>query len=94
MARPGRRRRHTQRRTYPSVSKALETVAILLLTDADDEEEELMALAVAHLALQARKHAGAGKFGPRGAYLRQKSKDFFQLLMHGFSDRWFKAWLR
>ena len=63
-------------------------------SDADNDKEELVALAVAHLALQARKQVGAGNFDPRGAYLRHKSKDFFCLLMHGLSDQWFKAWLR
>ena len=75
----------------------LRLLAVLLLTDADDDDEETDALAFAQLVLAMKKQSffrGGGRYGMRGEYREPKSKDFFDLLMYQFSERWFKAWLR
>ena len=84
------------RRQEPSLSfaKALEAVAILLLADANDDDEEIMAMAIGGLACAARREERCGRWGHRGSYVREKSKDFFNVMLYGFSERWFKAWLR
>ena len=74
-----------------------ELLAVLLLTDADDDDDETDALAFAQLVLAMKKQSflsGGGRYGMRGEYREPKSKDFFDLLMYQFSERWFKAWLR
>ena len=75
----------------------LQLLAVFLLTDADDDEEESDALAFAQLVIALKQQTlvgGGGRYGVRGAYKEPKSKDFFDLLLYQFSERWFKAWLR
>jgi hypothetical protein len=75
---------------------SLLALAILLISNADDEDEHTTGLAVAHLAMAHMKEQSmlSAKYGPRGPYDRVKSEDFFHLLLNGFMDRQFKNWLR
>lgn len=68
--------------------------AILLLADAQDDAERFTALAIARLALREREKGRSGKYGLRGPYNQVKSEDFFEIILHHSSTRWFKSWLR
>jgi len=75
----------------------LEALAVLMLADAEDDEELLVALTVAQIVaddMRMLRVIGGGRYGPRGFYDRQKSKDIFDLLLYNYTDRWFKTWLR
>jgi hypothetical protein len=92
------RRRHAdrQKKRKEKGIPTLDIMAILMLADADDDEEEVVALTFLKLALddkRERERHGT-RYGRRGLYNRQKSKDFFDLMLYQYSDRWFKAWLR
>lgn len=95
-----RRRSHAQsaRKAALKAANDFEALAILLLSEAEDEEDELNALLVGHLAFKmtcdARRMPENGRFGIRGPYNRDKATDFFDLLLGRFTDREFKAWLR
>lgn len=67
------------------------SLGILLLIQAQTDDERLVALAALESSLGASYSA---KFGPRGPYDRLQSKDFFDLLMDDFPDRSFRTWLR
>ena len=69
----------------------LKIAAMLLLADAQDPDEELVALAALKLAKQERQ---SNKFGHRGPYDRSKSTDFLHLIIYEYSSRWFEAWMR
>jgi len=68
-----------------------------MLADAETDEEEDAALLFVCLILEENRrllsHSG-GRYGRGGAYNRKKSKDFFDLLLYSFSERWFKSWMR
>lgn len=78
--------------------EALETLALALGADAEDEQEELVAATVALLALeeatQLKRDTRSKKRGPRGPYTQKRSEDFFRILLEESSERWFKAWFR
>jgi len=98
------RSRLTQRRqdrlknkeTTVECPTALEILGIIMLADAEDDDEELVALLFLRLAFteQRDRKARSGKYGRRGPYKSRKSKDFFDLMLNDFSDRWFKSWFR
>lgn len=97
MRRKKRRSASEQYKDRKSALPDLEALAILLLADAQTDYEELVALSVAQIVMQEAhdlKGMNGGRYGTRGSYDRKKSKDFFNLLMYEFSDRWFKAWMR
>ena len=79
--------------------EVLEDLALLMLLDAQDPDEELCAVAVAGLAIDEAERIEAyaersGKYGPREPYNRPKSNDFFELLLYQFPERHFRTWLR
>ncbi|KAJ4469113.1 hypothetical protein C8J55DRAFT_492271 [Lentinula edodes] len=86
------------RRSLEHLARAaadLETLAILLLSDANNSEEELVALAILKIALSKDKDAQcSSRYGSGGSYSWKKCKEFFDLLLHSFPVCWFKAWLR
>jgi hypothetical protein len=91
------RTRIQQQVKKPSTYKVLIAFGLLLLADAPDEdgeEEEMLAVIVLKAALQERRHTHSRKYGTRGPYVQQKCPEFFQLLLHGASDRLFKAFFR
>lgn len=59
------------------------SLGILLLSQAETNEEKLVALAALEGSLGASYSA---RFGPRGPYDRVQSKDFVDLLLHGWGD--------
>ena len=72
----------------------MEALTILLLADAQTDYEELVALSVAQIVMQEAhnlKGMNGGLYSTQGSYDRKKLKDFFNLLMYEFSDRWFRA---
>ena len=71
----------------------LESLAVFMIATAEDEEDYCTGLLMAQLSLSQRRK-NSGRFGPRGLYDRVKSTDFFDLLLHQFSDHQFKNWLR
>jgi hypothetical protein len=67
------------------------------MTAVEDDEDYLVALTLAQLALAYNRRiavCASKKWGPRGPYDHVKSEDFFDLLLHKFTDRQFKNWLR
>ena len=61
--------------------------------DAEDLEDELLALAAAKLASEENLHpCHGGKYGPRGPYNTRRSTVFFDLLLYDHSDKIFKEW--
>ena len=78
-------------------AKDLESLSILMLADAEDEDEEDAAFLFICLVLEEKmllRRRCRGRFGHRGPYNQKKSIDFFDPLLHGFSERWFKSWMR
>ncbi|KAF8153908.1 hypothetical protein B0H34DRAFT_70099 [Crassisporium funariophilum] len=101
MARIRRRQRsrpQTARKAALRAAVDLHFLALLLLSEAEDDDDEMNALIIAHIALEkarlARQMPENGRFGPRGAYDREKATDFIDLLLYRFTDRQFKAWMR
>lgn len=96
MARHGTRDRCAARKKRAlAMEKNIKALAVYIMATAADEDEELIAILVALLALQLRKKAKkSGKYGPRGPYDRAKSQDFFQLVLEAFTDRQFKEFMR
>ena len=83
------------RRAKKSSITDLEAFAIFLLSTAEDEADEFIAVAVATIALQQRQAYRFNKhYGPRGPYDRPKSEDFFRIILNESSERIFKAWFR
>ncbi|KAI0688797.1 hypothetical protein C8T65DRAFT_700417 [Cerioporus squamosus] len=79
----------------PGITSLLKLIAALLISDTQDECEELTALLVARLALQERRHQRySGRYGRQGPYDQVKSEDFFEIILRYSSTRWFKSWLR
>lgn len=78
----------------PDTAKFFKKLSIVLLADADSDIEELLGLQVGKMALDAAKTPPNGRYGRRGFYDNPKSKDFFDLMLDGFSTRWFRAWMR
>jgi len=73
----------------------LETFAAFLLAIAEDDDEELIAIATATFALEQRRARRFNKrYGRRGPYNQPKLEDFFRILLHESSNRIFKAWFR
>jgi hypothetical protein len=66
----------------------LRSMGLLLLCSAEDEDEELTALLVLHLAY---RKPFPMRYGPRGRYDMEKSVDFCDGLLTCFSDRMFKV---
>ena len=92
-----RRSASEQYKDRKSTLPNLEALAILLLADMQTDYEELVALSLAQIIMQEAhdlKGMNGGHYGTQGSYDRKKSKDFFNLLMYEFSDRWFKARMR
>lgn len=88
-----RRGRGAQRRALRS--KRLLALGLQLLSVATSIDDEHDALLVLCLARQTRHQASrSGRFGPRGAYDGEKVPLFLETLLHKFSDKRFKAWLR
>jgi hypothetical protein len=75
-------------------AKRLQTLALVLLADADDADEEMFAILVAHMAQKAKKEAQSLKYGIRGPYDEAKVCKFFNNLVFEASERSFKAWFR
>lgn len=90
MPRSPHRRQHAKKQKNAT---ALETLAIILFSTIEDDDDELVATTLAMLALEDRNKMNA-KFGPRGNYDREKSKDFFDLLVYSYTERQFKRWIR
>ena len=67
-------------------------VAAYLWANAEDFEDELLALAVTKLASEESQQRRSGKYGPRGPYNTDRSKAFFDLLLYEHSDKIFKEW--
>ena len=87
-----RRQRQRSRHAYPN---PLQTLAIYLIATAEDADDENIALAVAHLALEQHKSRQGGKYGLRGTYGQStKTEEFFRLILEEFTDRQFKEWFR
>lgn len=95
--RPRQTRPQTAKKIALREARDIEFLAILLLAEAEDEDDELNALIVAQIALEKARRAYLmpwnGRFGRRGAYDSETAKDFFDLMLYRFSDRQFKAWL-
>ncbi|PPQ98190.1 hypothetical protein CVT26_003236 [Gymnopilus dilepis] len=74
----------------------LEMMSVILLADAEDDGEELVALFFLRLAIEDRRKQRLRnlRYGPRGSYNQKKSRDFFNLMLNEFPERWFKEWLR
>ena len=73
----------------------LEAFAIFLLSTAEDEADEFIAVAVATIVLQQQRTYQFNKcYGPRGPYDRPKSEDFFRIILNESSEQNFKAWFR
>lgn len=94
-----RRKNHNRRaalkRRAIAMVKNIEAIAAYMMATAEDEDEELIAVAVALLARgHLKKAKKSGKFGPRGPYDRAKSEDFFQLVLESFTSRQFKEFMR
>ena len=64
---------------------------MLLLVDAQDLEEELVALLTLKLTKQ---ECRSGRYGQQGPYDQLKLHDFLELIIDKYSPRWFKAWMR
>ncbi|KAG0704470.1 hypothetical protein DFH29DRAFT_997561 [Suillus ampliporus] len=79
---------------YQSTAKQLEVLAIAQLATAEDDDDELLGLALAGLAADYRWKSRSKKYGMRGEYNQPKSKDFFDILLGQASERQFKAWFR
>ena len=69
-------------------------VAAYLWANAEDFEDELLALAVTKLASEESQQHHSGKYGPRGPYNTDRSKAFFDLLLYEHSDKFFKEWFQ
>jgi len=80
---------HTQHRL--AALSPLQRAGALLLTDAQDEEEEMVALLTLKLAKQ---ECCSGRYGHQGPYDWLKLQDFLELIIEKCSPRWFKAWMR
>lgn len=92
-----RTRQFKQTRPHNSERRSpLEAIAVLMLADAEDDTEELVAIMFLKLAIEDKRRQlrKGGRYGPHGRYDRKKSKDFFDLLLYEYPDRWFKGWLR
>ncbi|KAF8153902.1 hypothetical protein B0H34DRAFT_799827 [Crassisporium funariophilum] len=75
----------------------IEALAILLLSDANDDDEEITALLVAQYAMEEARQLkihGGGRYGRRGLYNQRKSKDFFFNILYEASEKSFKAWMQ
>lgn len=96
MARHGNHdRRAARKKRALAMAKNIEALSIYMMVTADDEDDELIAIIVALLALDHHKNAKkSGKYGPRGRYDRAKSQDFFELVIEAFTDRQFKEFMR
>ncbi|KAG1739205.1 uncharacterized protein EDB91DRAFT_1136529 [Suillus paluster] len=90
-----RRRQHQRISERESTTKLLETLAVVLLAEAKDSGDQLIAVSLALVALDRRRQDRRnGRCGRRGPYDQQKSEDFFDILLNVSSDRMFKVWLR
>jgi hypothetical protein len=90
MARSGQHQRQMK-----SAISELETFAAFLLATAEDDDEELIAIATATFTLEQRCARRFNKcYGRRSPYNQPKSEDFFRILPHEASNRIFKAWFR
>ena len=69
----------------------LQDLAALLLTEAQDGEECLIALLVLSLALCKPE---SNRHGPHGLYKKEKAEGFLELLLDKFSERMFKGFCR
>ncbi|KAF6758537.1 hypothetical protein DFP72DRAFT_1064662 [Ephemerocybe angulata] len=78
--------------------ETLEQLAMLCLLDAEDEADEDSAMLIAAMAIdeavKLKQDMRSKKFGSRGSYNRARSDQFFNILLHHFSDRFFMSWLR
>jgi len=72
-------------------SMPLRDLAALLLAEAQDEEEHLIALLVLSLALCEPE---SNRHGPHGPYKQEKAEGFLELLLDKFSERMFKGFCR
>lgn len=77
---------------YQSTAKQLEVLAIAQLTTAEDDDNELLSLALAGLAADYRQKSRSEKYGMCGEYNQPKSKNFFDILLGQASERQFKTW--
>ncbi|KAG1896918.1 uncharacterized protein F5891DRAFT_1245376 [Suillus fuscotomentosus] len=77
---------------HQSTAKQLEFLAIAQLAAAEDDNDELLGLALAALAADHRWKSLSKKYGIHGEYNQPKSKDFFDILLGHSSERQFKAW--
>lgn len=75
-----------------SAAKQLEVLAIAQLTTAEDDDNELLSLALAGLAADYRQKSRSEKYGMCGEYNQPKSKNFFDILLGQASERQFKTW--
>jgi hypothetical protein len=90
MARRGR----PSTRNRKTVASDLEALSAFLLATADNNDEEMIALAMAAAAIEARQNARSKKYGVRGAYNQKKSSDFSDILLYQSSSRSFQSWFR
>lgn len=66
-----------------------------LLSEAEDEVDELNAHAMLALAIKTKQHQPQhGKWGRRGPYNAPQVGEFFNLLLEGFSEKRFRIWMR
>jgi hypothetical protein len=66
---------------YQPAAKQLEILAIAQLAIAEDNDDELLGLALAGHAADSRRKSRSKKYGMRGEYNQLKSKDFFDILL-------------
>lgn len=75
----------------------IEAFAALLIADARDEYDEVLALALLDLALAFRRHAGqynGGRPGHPGPYVQQRCEQFLNWLLNTAPARTFRGYFR
>ena len=91
------RRSSLRQREKLARKKAVQDIyqlGILLLVQAEDELEELTALAILLIARKRKQSLRYGRFGRRGQYNEPKCTVFFEHILFNTSERYFKAFLR
>lgn len=89
------RRRHRDHDKQDATK--ITSLGVLLLADAEDLDDELIALSVLALGRDRRRKAGqlrSGRWGPRGPYNEPKVFAFLENILYYTSDRKFRAWMR
>jgi hypothetical protein len=88
-----RHRRRPRSQQY-TIWKRFEQGAIVALSEAEDEDEELELIALCVFAWQQKCCARSRKYGPRGQYNSTQVDEFLEKILYNFSSRRFKVWMR